>query len=201
MGMSKLSEITFICEECNSINYLHQVKLKKHNIFECQHCDAESYFTKGTENVYALDSEYSNLVKVGFTSRDPINRLNEINLATGAIPWDVALYYKTLSGQKLEQKIYSTFDQYRVQKKEQLDLNLEELAFGIKDKFEIIPNYVRQDYEQLKSSLRNSHTGTKHWEGSCMYCNEEFTVTLYHDTGVCCPNCSKFNRFSDFQEN
>lgn len=142
---------TFICEECNSLNFIKNITLKKHNIFECHQCFEESYFTKGVEFVYVLDSAYGSLLKLGYTTREPTDRLNEINLATGAIPWDVALYFQTLSGHKLEQEFYALFKEYRILKKEQLDIRLSDLVSMISREFQIIPSYIRSDLSQINT--------------------------------------------------
>lgn len=199
MEEQNISQLTFICEECETLNHLHNVSIKKHNIFNCQQCDEESYFTEGIEYIYVLDSKYSPLLKLGFTTRGPTNRLNEINLATGAIPWDVAIYYHTLSGHKLEQKIYGLFEECRVQKKEQLNIELKQVVNILSNEFSISPDYVRDDLEHINkvvsSSIRSKSKpqSTARWEGKCIYCKRSFSVTLYHDNGVACPYCNKLN--------
>ncbi|MEX2477952.1 MAG: GIY-YIG nuclease family protein [Gracilimonas sp.] len=201
MEQQTLTELTFICEECDSLNYLRDVLIKKHNILDCQHCNEESYFTEGVEYIYVLDSKYSDLLKLGFTTREPTNRVNEINLATGAIPWEVAIYYHTLSGHKLEQKIYALFEDYRIQKKEQLNIELKQVVNILRNEFSISPDYIREDLEQIAkvvSSLKKAKfkpKSTEYWEGNCIYCKKHFSVTIYHDNGVACPHCNKLNLF------
>lgn len=153
MKITEPNDITFICEVCNSLNHLNNIELKKHNIFTCQSCDKESYFTEGIEYIYVYDSIYSDLIKLGYTTRDPFVRLSEINIATGAINWDVALYYPTLSGYKLEQKMYVLFEEFRVQKKELLDISLEKFLTVTKNSFQILPFFIRQDLNYLKNKV------------------------------------------------
>lgn len=143
-------KLTFICEECEALNHLENYKLKKHNIFECKECGGESYFENNIQYIYLLDSNYSDLIKLGYTSRKPIDRLREINSATGAIPWDLAISYKTLSGFRLEQLLYTLFEKERISNKEQINGKIKDIVQKIYSETGLAPSFIR---EEINSTL------------------------------------------------
>ena len=198
MEEQNISQLTFICEECESLNHLQNVTIKKHNLFNCQHCDEESYFTGGLEYVYVLDSNYSDLLKLGYTARNTSERLAEINIATGAIPWDMAIHYETLSGHKLEQLLYSMFEEFRVLKKEQLDIRLKEFVVRVFEETKMKPDYIRPDLQFIidlfsqtpRKVQKPKQTSNKKPILKCPKCGFENPFPFAH-IRTYCKNCGK----------
>lgn len=188
-------EITFICEECQVLNFLENPTIKKHNIYQCESCGTESYFTEGVEYIYLLDSQYSSLLKLGFTTREPINRLSEINIATGAIPWEVALTYQTLSGQKLEQELYNLFKDYRIEKKEQLEIEISKFVKYAYNEFELLPHFIREDLEGVQNVVSSKTENEQTYEPKeptfkCPKCGAK-NDTPYTHVRTYCKNCGR----------
>ena len=193
-----MKTLTFICEECSYLNHLQNAVIKKHNIFKCKECDSESYFTEVLEYVYVLDSNYSSLLKLGYTSRDISERLTEINIATGAIPWDIAIHYQTLSGHKLEQLLYSIFGEFRVLKKEQLDIRLKEFVVRVFEETKMKPDYIRPDLQFINGLFsqtpqkvqKTKQTSNKKPILKCPKCGFENPFPFAH-IRTYCKNCGK----------
>lgn len=70
--------------------------------------------------IYILKNYYiPNVYKVGYTTRDAVERAKEISRATG-VPgnWEVAREWPVMDAYQTEQYIFLEFEEYRIQKKE-----------------------------------------------------------------------------------
>jgi hypothetical protein len=80
----------------------------------------------GTEWVYVLAHPTDpDLYKIGYTSKDPKQRLNEINSQTGVVGEYRLIYmYKTINGYQLEHAVHSYFKDVRIHpRKEHFQIN------------------------------------------------------------------------------
>jgi len=77
---------------------------------------------KPTEYVYILANQsVPNMVKIGMTTKTPVERAKEISAVTGvAVPWQVVYEYKCYNSLFLEQEVHQYFKAQRVNDKREM---------------------------------------------------------------------------------
>lgn len=72
--------------------------------------------SKESEQIYILSTrEQPNIIKIGFTTRSVLDRVNEINSATGVvIPYGVRAVWSVKGARNIEAKIHKSLAGYRV---------------------------------------------------------------------------------------
>ncbi len=89
----------------------------------------------GTEWVYVLiHPQESQLLKIGYTKKDPKDRLKEINSQTGvAGEYRIVYIYRTINGQRLESAVHDFLKERRIHpRKEHFEISREEAIQTIK---------------------------------------------------------------------
>ena len=73
----------------------------------------------GDQSVYILESKsMPDMVKIGYTKGDPIDRANALSKSTGVpTPFNVVYSYSCFNGERIEQAIHKHFRQQRVNSK------------------------------------------------------------------------------------
>ena len=71
---------------------------------------------KGTDKIYILSTRESpQILKIGFTTRSIVERVNEINSVTGVlIPYAARALWAVKDGRQAEKEIHDAFSEYRV---------------------------------------------------------------------------------------
>ncbi len=189
---------SFICENCNEVNF-HFSDVVKYETVYCKECDEKNLVYENIEYVYILDSEHSkNILKIGFTARNPEERMQEINLGTGSIPWKVAIFYRTFTGRKLEHKIFNELSDYRIEKKELFKTSVEDTIKIISNSFLLNPDFVRSEFEYLIDEYSDSDIKMREivefgsWKGICPKCNHFLDIFVNHLHETPCPYCGNF---------
>jgi hypothetical protein len=91
---------------------------------------------EGSEWVYVLvHPQEPELLKIGYTSKEPTQRLKEINSQTGvAGEYRMVYIYRTVNGQRLETAVHSFLKDKRINpRKEHFQINREEVIQVIKE--------------------------------------------------------------------
>jgi hypothetical protein len=91
---------------------------------------------EGTEWVYILvHPQEPQLLKIGYTKKDPKERLKEINSQTGvAGEYRLAYIFRTINGQRLETAVHSFLADRRIHpRKEHFEISREEAIQTIKE--------------------------------------------------------------------
>jgi hypothetical protein len=83
--------------------------------FKRKYGSKKSPFSTG--HIYVLqNTSVPGIFKIGFTERSVVDRLNEINKATGVItPWQIRDFWFTQNPYAAEQEIHDRLDEYRVE--------------------------------------------------------------------------------------
>ena len=91
----------------------------------------------GSEYIYVLGNDYmSNIIKIGYTSKDPVSRAHEISKATGVpSPFKVLYQVKCFNGLKIEKATHNHLSKYKTQS------NKEFFEIDLEDAIEIILKY------------------------------------------------------------
>lgn len=82
---------------------------------------------EGDEYVYVLSNpSLPGLLKIGYTSKDPMERKKEIDKGTGVpVPFNIEYVKKCVNGQQLERAVHNYLDSYRVNnRKEFFEIDL-----------------------------------------------------------------------------
>lgn len=124
-----LGELRKSLKEEDAISAIEQIEiLRRCGLEEKLNCyiSGENTFPGGC--VYILSTrELPNILKIGYTTRNPIERVKEINRSTGVvIPFGVRAAWNVPNPDKFEQKIHEKLNQYRVRADReffQLDFN------------------------------------------------------------------------------
>lgn len=90
----------------------------------------------GREWVYVLSHpQEENLLKIGYTSKDPNTRIKEINSQTGVVgEYKLVYLYKTINGQALEREVHSFLKEKRIHpRKEHFELTRDQAVQIIKE--------------------------------------------------------------------
>ena len=74
--------------------------------------------SNGDQSVYILESEsMPDMVKIGYTKGDPIDRANALSKSTGVpTPFNVIYSYSCFNGERIEKTVHKHFRQQRVNK-------------------------------------------------------------------------------------
>ena len=74
--------------------------------------------SNGDQSVYILESEsMPDMVKIGYTKGDPIDRANTLSKSTGVpTPFNVVYSYSCFNGERIEKAVHKHFRQQRVNK-------------------------------------------------------------------------------------
>lgn len=74
--------------------------------------------SNGDQSVYILESEsMPDMVKIGYTKGDPIDRANALSKSTGVpTPFNVVYSYSCFNGERIEKAVHKHFRQQRVNK-------------------------------------------------------------------------------------
>ena len=75
--------------------------------------------SNGDQSVYILESEaMPEMVKIGYTKGDPIDRANTLSKSTGIpIPFNVVYSYNCFNGERIEKAVHKHFKRNRVNAK------------------------------------------------------------------------------------
>ena len=85
--------------------------------------------SNGDQSVYILESEsMPDMVKIGYTKGDPIDRANTLSKSTGVpTPFNVVYSYSCFNGERIEKAVHKHFRKQRVNKqREFFYVNVEE---------------------------------------------------------------------------
>lgn len=74
--------------------------------------------SNGDQSVYILESEsMPDMVKIGYTKGDPIDRANQLSKSTGVpTPFNVVYSYSCFNGERIEKAVHKHFRKQRVNK-------------------------------------------------------------------------------------
>jgi len=130
-----VKEATFIV-----MNHLPDDRLKT-DVKYYTHRKRSSYTShegnpEGSEWVYVLaHPQEPDLLKIGYTSKEPTQRLKEINSQTGvAGEYRIVYIYRTVNGQRLETAVHSLLKEKRIHpRKEHFQTSREEVIQIIKE--------------------------------------------------------------------
>ncbi len=148
------------------------------------------------------------LLKVGFTLKDPNLRAQELGRTGLPHPYVVEYEVLAVHPRAIEQKVHAILAASR-EGREWFRCSVPDAIAAIQGVagsnaiLEKIRNIRKADpssdsiaLEELNSKeFRRNIT----YSGLCIYCRNSFSVTLTrYDAGARCPNCLKMNRGSDF---
>ena len=90
-----------------------------------------------TPQIYILSTrEQPEILKIGYTARSVIERVNEINSSTGVlIPYGVRAAWRVKNAEKIEREIHNLFSDYRIRSDREFFKIKYEKAFSIVNKF------------------------------------------------------------------
>lgn len=158
------------------------------------------------------------LVKVGFSTKDPLTRAKELGGTGLPHPFQVAYDALIEEPRQVEIGVHRELKQHREAKeffKVSVDLAVEavERVLTQQGKTVLLSTSKFQKHCAdsanrflLRKAIATRHprqvegrTGTVQFVGKCGYCGDDFSVTLTrHDSGAVCPNCYKRNDVADF---
>ncbi len=120
----------------------------------CENCQARLSLVseKVSGFVYILvNHDMPDLIKIGFTDRDPFTRCREISRFTG-VPSDfeVFCYYAKNGALAFESDIHNYLDPYRLPAKEFFRLPPESAIDLVRQEFAVMPDYKKSNLHQAK---------------------------------------------------
>lgn len=141
-------EITFVESKraLNSTNVLQFLYVFQNDL-------KNQTYTKGAGWIYILSTrEQPEILKIGRTDRPVVDRVREINSATGVlVPWAARRIYRVRNSQKAEAEIHRRLAEYRIR------IDREFFAISIGDAVQIIDAYLEE------AEQRDRLTGRVKW--------------------------------------
>lgn len=123
---SYYEHFSYVCNLCHKINVVSTYNNRTTYKFNCKYCGDINQFNFNFDCIYFLSSNHSNLIKIGYSSYNPVSQLSEINSKKDTIPWKLSAYHKTFSGKETESAIYRTLKKVKVGDKKLFDISLYE---------------------------------------------------------------------------
>jgi len=157
--------------------------------------------------VYIITNRaFPDLIKIGFSLKDPSLRAIELN-HTG-VPYPYRVEYEVMVGnpREIEQRAHRSLSNMREGKEWfrcSIETGVEVIRKHIGNQIilENLKTQATMDSKNMEDSDKINKpkrlVTVKKYSGNCKNCRKRFTVTLtHHDTGAACPNCFKFNPVS-----
>lgn len=126
-NQKKFKHFSYVCSFCRTVNIVNTYNSQNEYKFSCKKCSELNEFTFNFDYLYVLASKHSNLLKIGYSERNPYERIPEINRATGSLVWELFAYHKTFTGRKIEVAVFDCLRNYRVDSKEFFELSFDEV--------------------------------------------------------------------------
>ena len=154
--------------------------------------------------VYIITNKaFPDLIKIGYTLKDPALRALELNNTGVPHPYSVLYEVMVVNPRDIERLTHRSLSSFREGKewfKCSVEIGIKEIRKHVGDELNVesIKNTNSLELNNAKkdpviTQVRRLQT-VKKYSGKCARCDEKYTVTLTHyDAGARCPHCLSFN--------